>query len=165
MAFFVKWPLARPWARPKAGPVIRPEHACRGRPQRKSTFFTKNAILGLFWSFLSLLDLKNGSGSKFYARKWYRDVWKPQISQFHDKNVKLQNFVYTTSTLDHTPPPPFAPPPPLPCDPNHTSLKKMLTKTVNIWQFILTCPTSLQYGNPFLEHHTLALPNKPHWAK
>ena len=27
-----------PWARPKAGPVIRPEYAYRGRPPRKSTF-------------------------------------------------------------------------------------------------------------------------------
>ena len=50
-----------------AAAVIRPEYAYRGRPPRKSTFFIKNTILNLFWSFLDLLNLKNGSGSKFYA--------------------------------------------------------------------------------------------------
>ena len=62
--------------------VIRPEHAYRGRPPRKSTFFMKNGTLVLFWSFLDLLDLKNGSGSKFYTGKWYRDLWKPKFNSF-----------------------------------------------------------------------------------
>ena len=71
--------------------VIRPEHAYRGRPPRKSTFFMKNAVLGPFWSFLDLLDLKNGSGSKFYAGKWYRDVWRTKINPFRVKSMKLSN--------------------------------------------------------------------------
>ena len=31
----------RPWARPKAGPVIMPKCTARGRPPRKSTFIEK----------------------------------------------------------------------------------------------------------------------------
>ena len=50
--------------------VIRPGYAYRGRPtSTKIGFLLKIAVLGLFWSFLDLLDLKNGSGSKFYAGK------------------------------------------------------------------------------------------------
>ena len=30
-------------------------------------------------SFLNLLNFKNGSGSKFYTREWYRGVWRPKI--------------------------------------------------------------------------------------
>ena len=55
--------------------VIRPEHACRA-DLHENQLFTKNMCFGLFWQFLNLLDLKNGSGSKFYAWKWYWDVWK-----------------------------------------------------------------------------------------
>ena len=30
---------------------------------------------------------QNGSGSKFYAGKWYRELWKPKIKLFHAKSV------------------------------------------------------------------------------
>ena len=64
MAHF--WPLAMTlaMATAMAVAVIRPEHAI-GADLEKNRLFTKHAILGLFWSFLDLLDLKNGSGSKF----------------------------------------------------------------------------------------------------
>ena len=51
--------------------------------------FIEKIGLRLFWSFLDLLDLKNGSGSKFYAGKWYREVWKPKINLFRDKTMNL----------------------------------------------------------------------------
>ena len=66
--------------------VIRPEHAI-GADLHENQLFIKNFVLGLFWSFLDLLDLKNGSGSKFYAGKWYREVWKLKIMPFHAKSV------------------------------------------------------------------------------
>ena len=76
-----------PWARPKAGPVIRPEHAWRGPTSTKMHFLLKNADLGQFWSFLDLLDLKNGSGSKFRLKWWYREVWKSKFKPFRDKSM------------------------------------------------------------------------------
>ena len=71
-----------------AATVIRPEHAEGGR-NHENRLLLKNAVLGLFWSFWDLLDLKNGSGSKFYARKWYWDLRKPKIKLFRCKNVKF----------------------------------------------------------------------------
>ena len=68
--------------------VIRPEHAL-GADLNENLLFIKNMILGLFWSFLDLLDLKNGSGSKFYGGKRYREVWKPKIKPFRCQNVIL----------------------------------------------------------------------------
>ena len=68
--------------------VIRPGYSYRGQPPRKSFFFMKNAGLGLFWSFLDLLDLKNGSGSKFRVEWWYQEVWKSKLKLFHDKSLK-----------------------------------------------------------------------------
>ena len=65
------------------------EYTYRGRPPQKIDFLLKTSVLGLFWSFLDLLDLKNGSGSKFYAGKWYREVWKPKINLFRDKTMNL----------------------------------------------------------------------------
>ena len=47
-------------------------------------FFLKNVDFGAFWPFLDLLDLKNGTGSKFYTGKWYSEVWKRKIKLFHD---------------------------------------------------------------------------------
>ena len=35
----------------------------------------------------SILSLKNGSGSKFYTGKWYREVCSSKLKLFHD--VKL----------------------------------------------------------------------------
>ena len=60
----------------------------------KIYFLMKNALLDLFVSFLSLLDLKNGSGSKFYARKWYRDLRKPKMNLFRDKNMNFDVKTY-----------------------------------------------------------------------
>ena len=62
--------MATAMATAMAVAVIRPEHAI-GADLQENLLFMKNAILDLFWSFLDLLDLKNGSGSKFYAGKWY----------------------------------------------------------------------------------------------
>ena len=47
--------------------VIRPEHAIGA--DLHENFLLKNAVLDPFCEFLDLLELKNGSGSKFYARK------------------------------------------------------------------------------------------------
>ena len=60
-----------------------------GADLRENRLFMKNTALALIWSFLDLLDLKNGSGSKFYAGKWYREVWKPKIELFHYKHAIL----------------------------------------------------------------------------
>ena len=38
---------------------------CEGPTSTKMFFLLKNVVLSQFWSFLDLLDLKNGSGSKF----------------------------------------------------------------------------------------------------
>ena len=96
--FYLKlaW-LGQAWpARPGlAGPGPAGPGLTKGLSMRKADrstkidFLLKNAVLGLFWSFLDLLHLKNGSGSKFYAGKWYREVWKPKITVFHGKNVIL----------------------------------------------------------------------------
>ena len=61
-----------------AAAVIRPEHA-GGADLHENLLFIEKHILELFWSFVDLLDVKNGSRSKFCTRKWYRDVWKPKI--------------------------------------------------------------------------------------
>ena len=60
-----------------------------GSTSTKIMFSLKNNVLGVFWLFLDLLDFKNGSGSKFYAGKWYREVWKPKINLFRDKTMNL----------------------------------------------------------------------------
>ena len=86
LAIAIAMAMAMSVAMATAVAVIRPEHAYRGRPPR---FFMKNVILDLFWSFLGLLDLKNGSGSNFYARKWYRDLLKPKFKAFHDNSMIL----------------------------------------------------------------------------
>ena len=66
-----------------------------GRPHEKCTFLLKKAVLvnfDQFWPFLDLLDLKNGSGSKFCIG-WYRgEVWKRKMKRFHAKSLKLQHF-------------------------------------------------------------------------
>ena len=58
-----------------------------GRPPQKMYFLGKNVVLGPFWPFLDLLDLKNGTGSKFYTGKWYSEVWKRKIKLFHEKTT------------------------------------------------------------------------------
>ena len=60
-----------------------------GADLHENRLFMKSAVLGLFCSFLDLLDLKNGSGSKFYAGKWYREVWKPKINAFRVKTINF----------------------------------------------------------------------------
>ena len=72
-----------------AAAVIKAGHACRGPPSTKIHFLWKNAVVSVFWSFLDLLDLKNGSGSKFDAGKRYREIWKPKINLFRDKTMNL----------------------------------------------------------------------------
>ena len=69
-----------------AAAVIRPEHAEGGRNHENRPLL-KNAVLGLFWSFWDLLDLKNGSGSKFRVEWYYREVWKSKIKPFHGKSM------------------------------------------------------------------------------
>ena len=53
----------------------------------KNVFFGEKKI-DLFGLFLDLLDLKNGSGSKFYTRKWYSEVWKRKIKLFYGKTIR-----------------------------------------------------------------------------
>ena len=60
-----------------------------GLTSRKLDLLLKGAVLGQFWPFLDLLDLKNGSSSKFYAGKSYREVWKLKINLFRDKTMNL----------------------------------------------------------------------------
>ena len=88
MVHFWSLAMAMAMATAMAVAVIRPEHAI-GADLHKNRLFIKNTILSVFWSFLDVLDLKNGSGSKFYAGKWYREVWKPKINLFRDKTVNL----------------------------------------------------------------------------
>ena len=84
------WPLAMAvaMATAMAVAVIRPEHAI-GADLHENRLLFKNAVLHLFWSFLDLLDLKNGSGSKFYGGKCFREVWKPKNKLFRDKSMNL----------------------------------------------------------------------------
>ena len=75
--------------------VIRPEHAGRGGPPRESIFLEKCNLI-LFWSFLDLLDLRNGSGSKFCIGPCRFHVkWRPW-SDFMNKNVRK-----STNTLEN----------------------------------------------------------------
>ena len=58
---------ARPQARARPGPGSSPGWVVMGAPQQKCTFLLKNVDFALFRPFLDLLDLKNGTGSKFYV--------------------------------------------------------------------------------------------------
>ena len=69
-----------------AAAVIRPEHAEGGR-NHENRLLLKNTFLDQFWPFLDLLDLKNGSGSKFRVEWCYREVWKPKIKAFRGKSI------------------------------------------------------------------------------
>ena len=60
-----------------------------GADLHENLLFTKYVIFGLFWSIWDLLDFINGSGSKFYARKWYRDLWKRKFKALHDNSIIL----------------------------------------------------------------------------
>ena len=66
--------------------VIRPEHAEGGR-NHENRLFIEKLVLAQFWPFLDLLDLKNGSGSKFRVEWCYREVWKPKIKAFRGKSI------------------------------------------------------------------------------
>ena len=67
-----------------------------GADLHENQLFIEKQYFRPIWPFWDLLDLKNGSGSKFRLKWWYREVWKPKIKLFHDKNMKLQIFVFTT---------------------------------------------------------------------
>ena len=58
-----------------------------GPTSTKIDFLLKNGVFRLFGSFWGLLDLKNGSGSKFRLKWWYREVWNHKIKPFRDKLV------------------------------------------------------------------------------
>ena len=87
---------------PGAFRMLRPDHSGRGHGRgrcdqaracgegptsTKIDFLLKNAILDLFWPFWGLLDVKNGSGSKFCTRKWYREVQKSKFKHFRDESL------------------------------------------------------------------------------
>ena len=48
-----------------------------GPTSQKMDVFMNNVVFSIFLPFLDLLDLKNGSGSKFYAGYTGYEVWKP----------------------------------------------------------------------------------------
>ena len=77
----IRWP----WARPKARPAINRKYSERGRPPRKSTFYW--TTLFYFGLISDLLDLKNGSSSKFQSFWWYREVCTTKIIPFHKKSM------------------------------------------------------------------------------
>ena len=58
----------------------------------KIDFLLKNVVLGQFWPFLDLLDLKNGSGSKFYVIHTRREVWRSKLRPFRDKSISSAKF-------------------------------------------------------------------------
>ena len=64
MAMAMATAMAVAMATAMAVAVIRPEHAT-GADLYENQRLLKNVVLCIFWSFLDLLDLKNGSGSKF----------------------------------------------------------------------------------------------------
>ena len=66
--------------------VIRPGYAIGA--DLHDFLLLKNVVLGLFWSFQELPDLKDASGLQFYAGKWYREVWKSKFNLFYEKTVK-----------------------------------------------------------------------------
>ena len=71
-----------------------------GPTSTKIDFFMKNVVLGQFCSFLDLLDLKNGSGSKFRLKWWYREVWKSKLKLFRDKSmIFYTNLTYSPGRL------------------------------------------------------------------
>ena len=86
-----------------------------GADLHENLLFIENVILGLFWSFWDLLDLKNGSGSKFYARKWYQDLWKPKFKTFRGNFViswrlyMEQKMILYMESKEFSPPAPKSP--------------------------------------------------------
>ena len=58
-----------------------------GNDLTKIDFLLKNVVLGHFWPFLDLLDVRNGSGSKFRVYGWYPEVCTTKISPFRGKSV------------------------------------------------------------------------------
>ena len=86
MAMATATAMAMTTATAMAVAVIRPRHAI-GADLPENRLFIKHMFLSLFWSFLDLLDRKNECGSKFYAGKWYREVWKLKINLFRAKTM------------------------------------------------------------------------------
>ena len=71
-----------------------------GGDLHENQLFMKNVVLSLFWSFLDLLDLKNGSSSKFYAEKWCQEVWKSKLKPFRGKSMTFYiNLTYSPGHL------------------------------------------------------------------
>ena len=64
------------------GPAI-----LRGADLHETRLVHENNVLDYFWPFLDLLDLKNGSGSKFRVYGWNREVCTTKLSPFHKKSV------------------------------------------------------------------------------
>ena len=58
-----------------------------GNDLTKIDCLLKNALLGQFWVFLDLPDVRNGSGSKFRVYGWYREVCTTKITQFRGNYV------------------------------------------------------------------------------
>ena len=58
-----------------------------GNDLTKIDFLLKNLVLGHFLPFLDLLDVRNGSGSKFRVYGWYPEVCTKKVSPFRDKFV------------------------------------------------------------------------------
>ena len=70
-----------------------------GNDLTKIYFLLKNAVLEHFWPFLDLLDVRNGSGSKFRVYGWYRDLCTTKISPFRGKSVIRPPFALFFSAL------------------------------------------------------------------
>ena len=90
-----------------------------GNDLTKIDFLLINAVLVFFWPFLALLDVRNGSDSKFRVYGWYREVCTTKISPFRGKSVIQPHHrpfcifflacVKKCKTLINQPPPPTYP--------------------------------------------------------
>ena len=59
----------------------------KGPTSTKINFLLKNVVLRQFCLISGLLDLKNGSGSKFRSFWWYQEVCTTKMSPFHQKSM------------------------------------------------------------------------------
>ena len=59
---------------------------CKGQTY-ENDFLRKITVFHQLWPFLDLLDLTNGSGSKFWLFWRYREVCTTKISTFHAQSV------------------------------------------------------------------------------
>ena len=67
-----------------------------GADLHENGLFIEKAVFALFWSFLDLLDLRNGSGSKFYIGPCRFHVNWSLWSDFMTENVRK-----STKTLEN----------------------------------------------------------------